>query len=76
MNKERRNRIEELRDNLQQYQEELGSLASEERDYVDNMPENLQQSERGEQAEAAASALEEAETELENLIATLGTAME
>lgn len=76
MNKERRNRIEELRDNLQQCQEELGSLASEERDYADNMPENLQQSERGEQAEAAASALEEAETELENLIATLGTAME
>lgn len=76
MNKERRNRIEELRDNLQQYQEELGSLASEERDYVDNMPENLQQSERGEQAEAAASALEEAETELESLIANLETAME
>lgn len=76
MNKERRNRIEELRDNLQQYQEELGSLASEERDYVDNMPENLQQSERGEQAEAAASALEEAETELEKLIANLETAME
>lgn len=43
------------------------SMAEEEREKFDNMPEGLQQSERGSALEEAAEALEEAVVSLENI---------
>jgi len=72
MNKNRRKTIEQgiallqqatpLLDEARQLIEEAGQ---EERDYFDNMPENMQSGERGEQASAAADALEEIASNLE-----------
>lgn len=69
MNKERRKTIEELQTRLgaivnngelDSIKEGLEPCAEDEREYFDNMPENLQTSERGENAEVAATALENA----------------
>ena len=74
MNKARRKelmnlraRIEELQSEISYIQETLCGLRDEEQEYVDNMPENLQGSERMEKAEEAVSNLEEAYTTLESM---------
>jgi hypothetical protein len=48
-------------------QSRIEEVAQEERDYHDNMPENMQNGERGEAAEEAASNLEEAASETSEL---------
>lgn len=67
MNKDRRKRINEIRAELEdliakaeEIAADLGDIRDEEQDYLDNMPEGLQSSERAEIAEAAVNALEEA----------------
>jgi flagellar biosynthesis chaperone FliJ len=72
MNAKRRKQIDKaanlLRDcveNLVEAKNILGEVAGEERDYYDNMSDNLRCGERGEQAERAAEALEEVYTALE-----------
>jgi DNA repair ATPase RecN len=76
MNKERRKQIEKLAEEIRQLFDlekidELfdgaRSLGEEEREYYDNMPESLQGGEKGEQADAAATALEESAEALEEL---------
>lgn len=47
-----------------------GGAASEERDYYENMPENMQSSERGENASADADKLDEWADELEAMQST------
>jgi molecular chaperone GrpE (heat shock protein) len=53
MNKTRRAAIAKLQDKLAEIQEELQAILEEEEEYRDNIPENLQGSERYEKAEAA-----------------------
>lgn len=68
MNKARRKQLNELASALDKLRSELedtiqGDLENvrdEERDYFDNMPESLQQGERGQAAEQAADALDNA----------------
>ena len=65
MNNQRRKAINDLLERLQGLSvedmvSEAESIRDEEQEYFDNMPEGLQQSERGQNAEAAASALDEA----------------
>lgn len=84
MNKERAKRIGELRtrvDNMVNL-EELGSIASdiegiadEEQEYYDNMPESLQQGEKGQNAEQAASNLVDAKEALDNAVEALEQAL-
>lgn len=45
---------------------EIEAVRDEEQEYKDNMPENMQQGEKGERADAAISALEEAISVLED----------
>lgn len=52
--------LREMSSQLSGLKDELESLKGEEEEYKDNMPENLQGSERYEAAEAAVSALDEA----------------
>lgn len=51
----------------------LQTCAAEEREYYDNMPESIQQSERGEVAGAAADNLEAAVNYLDEIIQNMGT---
>lgn len=53
-------RIEELKAQLEELQNDLGSCQYDEQEYLDNIPENLQSSERYERAETSANALDEA----------------
>jgi hypothetical protein len=48
----------------------------EEQEYFDNMPEGIQGSKKGEKAEAAIDALQEAKDTLETAMDSLNTAME
>lgn len=60
MNNDRRQRIAKITERLEAITQDLDELADEERDAYENMPEGLQQSQRGEAAEEALSCLENA----------------
>lgn len=64
MNKFRRKALDALIERIGDIYSELEALADKERDYRDNMPENLQNSERYEAADNAVSSMEDA---LDNL---------
>lgn len=57
MNPDRRKRLAEIHQVLQDWSSALQEAHDEEQDHFDQMPENLQGSERGEKSEAAADAL-------------------
>lgn len=71
MNKERRKNIQGIADQLEELKGNL-ELIQEEEEYRDNIPENLQGSERYEKAEEACAALSEAVDNLDDIIASLG----
>ncbi len=71
MNNTRRKAIEKIVSELQGLQAKLTDIAGEERDYYDNMPENMQGSEKGERAEEVANTLQEAADEIDNIIGNL-----
>lgn len=67
MNKKRRKEIENLRESISETKAKLQDLLNEEQQAFDNMPESIQESERGEEMqeiieymEAAIDSLEEA----------------
>jgi vacuolar-type H+-ATPase subunit E/Vma4 len=64
MNKDRRARIQKIIDQVEELWEWVDGIKSEEEEYFDNMPEGLQQGEKGSAAEAAIDTLDEA---LDNL---------
>lgn len=68
MNKQRRERIQEVVDQISVLCQELEELRDEEQEYMDNMPENLQCSERYEMAEVAVDNLDSAIGSLEEAI--------
>lgn len=76
MNKERRKEIEALIDELDDLKARIESVQSDEQDYFDNMPENLQSSERGEMAEEAIGNLDSALDSLDEAIDSLREAMQ
>ena len=57
MNAARRNRIEQAISLIAEAQEILEECSSEEQEYLDNMPENLQNSERASMAQDASENL-------------------
>lgn len=60
MNKERRKRIDEIASQIGALLCDLEEVRDEEQEYMDNMPENLQQSDRYYAAEEAVSNLDSA----------------
>lgn len=64
--------IEELKSQLEDQSSDLEELKDEEMEYFENIPENLQSSERYERAETSSSALEEAYDTLSELLDQLG----
>ena len=74
MNKERRRKIDKTVENvnslqnvLEELQQQIEEIRDEEQDYLDNIPENLQNSERYETAENALDNLEEAVNWFDNI---------
>ena len=72
MNKERRKNIQSIADQLGELKGSLEAIQQEEEEYRDNIPENLQGSERYEKAEEACDTLGEAVNGLEDIITSLG----
>lgn len=77
MNKDRRKaiaaiiaKIEEAAAALEEVKSELETVKDEEREYYEGMPESIQSGTRGEAADAAATALEEAFDSLEGIAST------
>ncbi len=67
MNKARRKKLGEIIDQLEYLREDLDAVASEEREAYDNLPESLQESDRGCAMEEAADELDEISMELDCL---------
>lgn len=76
MNKIRRKELSQLIEQLQNIADEIETLKLEEEDYRDNMPENLQSSEKYETAENACTSMEEAIVDLNNVIENIESAIE
>ena len=76
MNKQRRKVINELIEQAQELSSKIEEVLNEEQDYFDYMPENLQNSERGQNAEEAICNLEEAQGNIEDCISNLESAIE
>lgn len=74
MNKARRKELEELYDIIYEAKDRLEMLHDEEEKYRDNIPENLQGSERYERAEEAVDALDSAMSSLEDALDYIETA--
>lgn len=76
MNKTRRKALKALMDQLEDIKSSLEEIQSEEEDYRDNIPENLQGSERYEIADAACDNLSDAVSSLEDVISSIEAAAE
>ena len=76
MNKIRRARINEVKEEVERLSSVVESLRDEEQDYFDNIPENLQGSERAEISEAAIDALDAAVSSMEEAVSSLEEAAE
>lgn len=69
MNKERRKRLSDIRAKIEELQDLLEEVRTEEQDALDNLPESLQGSERGQ-------AMEDAVQNIDDAIGWLGTALD
>lgn len=71
MNKERRKRIEEVTNQIDSLKGEIEDILSEEEEYKENIPENMQGGERFEIAEAACDNLQNAVDNIEEALSYL-----
>ena len=71
MNKERRNKIQQVIDNINSVREKLQEVLDDEQFAFDSMPENLQYSMRGEESQEAIDYMNEVIEYLDNAIETL-----
>lgn len=76
MNKVRRKNLQSIICQLEALKSSLEDLQSEEEAYRDNIPENMQDCDRYERADAACDSLEEAVSNLEDVIGSIEEAME
>lgn len=76
MNRIRRKALQEIYDKLSDLREELETIKDEEDESRENMPENLQGSERYEQSETASGNIDEAMEYLSSACDSIESAME
>ncbi len=76
MNKARRKALDEVISKIEEAKELLENLQAEEEGYRDNMPENLQGSERYEAADAAVDNMSSAVDALDEAISSIESAQE
>lgn len=65
MNKIRRSKLNQILNRIEDLKSELETLENEEQEYADNMPENLQDSEKHENSILDVEAMQEAQCSLE-----------
>jgi len=68
MNKQRRKQVNDLISKLENLKEEFELIQTDEQNYFDNIPENLQSSERYERAETAVEYLNSAVNTYDSLV--------
>lgn len=71
MNKDRRKQLAEIAELLGELQERISVLKDEEEEGFDNLPESLQQGERGQAMEAAKEQMESAMSAIEEAVGCL-----
>lgn len=71
MNKTRRKALEKVQDKLLEAQADLQWIREEEEDAFDNLPESLQDSEKGESMQEAISTMEEIDSSIQDAIDNL-----
>lgn len=71
MNKARRQQLRKWLEDIEGIKSELETICSDEQDYFDNMPENLQGSQRGSDAEEAIEQMNEAVEYIEDAISII-----
>ena len=76
MNKERRKRIESIKEKLSDLQSDIDELKDEEQEAYDNLPESFQHGERGESISQAIDNLYYACSSIEEAIDYLNEAIE
>ena len=76
MNRPRRAKLREIMDQIDELKTALEWLQEEEEEYRDNIPENMQGSERYEKADEACSNLYEAVSSMEEAISSIEAAIE
>lgn len=73
MNAQRRKAINLVMNSIMDFRADIETIRDEEQEYFDNMPDNIQMSEKGEKAEEVVSNLDEAMNcfdEIENYLTT------
>lgn len=76
MNAARRKTLAELKERLEAIHSELTTVAEQEQEAFDAMPEGLQQGERGQKVEEMAGNLSTLADDLENVTSQISDAME
>jgi len=76
MNAGRRKEIEKARGLIDEAKSILETCQSDESEYHDNLPENMQSGDKGDRAQAAADALQEAVDKIDEISGDLDTAVE
>ena len=71
MNRVRRQQIEAVKAQLDELSDRIDAILSDEQDYYDNIPENLQTSDRATMSEDAISSLESAIDSISDAISSL-----
>ena len=71
MNKNRRERITNIQNNLSKIRNEIDFIKDEECDCYSNLPENLQESDRGISMEDAIDYIDDALTDLDEVVENL-----
>ena len=71
MNKTRRQQLRKWLEDMEAIKSELESICSDEQDYFDCMPENLQGSQRGCDSEEAIEQMEDAVSSIEEAISII-----
>lgn len=76
MNKIRRKQLDEIIERINSVRDDLESIINDEEEYRDNMPENLQGSEKYELSDAACESMQEAIDQLDETISNIEAAQE
>jgi gamma-glutamylcysteine synthetase len=76
VNKDRRKKLDEIYGKLEELKDEVNNLCDEEQTYFDGMPENMQNAEKGEIAQAAVNNMTEAVGHLEDAMTGIEEAKE
>jgi len=76
MNKQRRKWLEDVIAKIEEAQSEVQNIAEEERESFDNMPEGLQEGERGQQISENADDLEGVDSDFDSILETLNEILE